>query len=326
MVLMFGLLSGVGLFASGSAEGEMMDSGELVFAHLGSEDTAYHKGAMRFGERLDELTDGRFTIEIFPNGTMGDEGELFEQQTVGQLDFSIVNPGKIVEFAPTANIFSIPFMWRDIDHWNSVLGGEIGEEIGNAILEESNVKVIGYFGGGVRNVISRKELTGIESLEGMKLRTNQTEPVIAAWSALGANPVPYAYQEVYTGLQTGAIDGLLNESEWVEIMGFHEVAPYIGQSEHEITVRFFTMAGDTWNQLSADDQDAFMQAAADASEYARELQLEIDMQAFDRLQEEGAIPVEFDKERMQEIVREPVLEAAADLGLADLYTRIQEAQ
>lgn len=325
LVLVIVLLVGIssGLFAEGQAE--ETDGQTFTFAHLGSEDTAYHEGAVRFGERLEELSDGRFELEIFPDGQMGDEDELFEQQTAGALDFSVVNPGKIVEFSNTANIFMFPFMWRDIDHWNAVLGGELGEEISERIYDESGVKVIGYFGGGVRNVVSREPLESIEDLEGLTLRTNQTQPEIPAWEALGADPVPYAYDEIYTGLQTGAIDGLLNESEWVEIMSFHEVAPYIGLSQHEITVRFFTMSGQTWDQLSEEDRALVEQAAADASEFAREMQLEVDLEALDRIQEEGATLVEFDKERMQEIVREPVLEVGDELGLSDLYQRIQQA-
>lgn len=311
------------LFASGAAEED--GTRTFTFAHLGSDETAYHQGAVRFGEHLEELSDGRFELEIYPDGQLGDEDELFEQQIAGQLDFSVVNPGKIVEFSDTANIFMFPFMWRDIDHWNDVLGGELGQEISDTIYEESEVKVIGYFGGGVRNVVSRVELEDISDLEGLTLRTNQTPPEIPAWEALGADPVPYAYDEIYTGLQTGAIDGLLNESEWVEIMSFHEVAPYIGLSEHEITVRFFTMSGELWEELSEDDQEIVMEAADEASEFAREMQLEVDLEALDRLQEEGATLVEFDKEEMQDIVREPVLEVGRELGLADLYERIQQA-
>lgn len=317
------LLLGSTAFAGGAPEAARAET--LTFAHLGSVETAYHQGAEVFAERLAELSDGRFDVQIYPDGQLGDEDELFEQQIAGQLDFSVVNPGKIVEFSRTANIFMFPFMWRDIDHWNAVLGGELGAEISERIYDESGVQVVGYFGGGVRNVVSRVPLTGIESLEGLTLRTNQTQPEIPAWTALGANPVPYAYGEIYTGLQTGAIDGLLNESEWVEIMSFHEVAPYIGLSEHEITVRFFTMSGHLWERLSEADRALVQQAADDAAEFARELQLRVDLEALDRIEAAGTTLVEFDKEQMQDIVREPVLEVGRELGLDDLYQRIQSA-
>ncbi len=316
-------VTGAMLYAGGAAE--PTDEVRFSFGHLGSEETAYHQGAVRFAERLEELSNGRFTIEIYPDGQLGDEDELFEQQIAGALDFSVVNPGKIIEFSRTANIFMFPFMWRDVDHWDAVLGGELGEEISQMIYNESGVLPIGYFGGGVRNVVSRVPLGGIEDLEGLTLRTNMADPEIPAWRALGADPVPYAYDEIYTGLQTGTIDALLNESEWVEIMGFHEVAPYIGLSEHEITVRFFTMSGQTWDQLSDEDRALVEQAAGEAAEYARDLQVSIDFEALDRIQEQGAELVAFDKERMQDIVREPVLEVGSELGLDDLYERIQQA-
>lgn len=312
-------------WAGGQGEGQGgQTSGELLFGHLGSEETVYQQGALRFAEELKKATDGNFSVKIYPNGQMGDEEQLFEQQMNGQLDFSIVNPSKIVEFSNTANIFGFPFMFKSVDQWNAVLSGPLGKEISDKIYEETDVKVIGYFGGGVRNIVSRVELKSIDSLKGMKLRTNQTKAVVAAWKALGANPVPYAYNEVYTGLQTGAIDGLLNEAEWVEIMGFHEVAPYIGQSEHEITVRFFTMSGQTWRSLAPAAQEAVMEAAAKASEFAREKQVKVDQKALERIKEEGATLVPMDREKMAEIVMEPVMKVGEEQGLAELYQKIRE--
>jgi hypothetical protein len=94
-------------------------------------------------------------------------------------------------------------------------------------------------------------LDSLDDLQGMKIRVNPTDPLIEAWSALGAQPTTFAWKEIYTGLQLGAIDGLLNEPEWIYRMRFHEVAPHIGLSEHDITVRLMTLSGKTLDRLSA---------------------------------------------------------------------------
>ena len=298
----------------------------LRFGHLGAEDTAYQIGALKFKELVETYSDGSMAIDIFPNGVLGDEGELYEQQMAGALDISIVNPGKITDFTTTANIFTFPFLYKDVDHWNSVLSGPVGREIADKIAAESGVNVIGYFGGGKRQIVSRRPLNSLADLKDMKLRTNPTDPLIAAWSALSTRPTTFAWKEIYTGLQLGAIDGLLNEAEWIHRMRFHEVAPHIGLSEHDITVRLVTFSGITWDRLDEDQRAIVLKAGAEASALARQVQLKQDSDAMELLKKEGAKLYPMDRAKMQEIVREPVLKVAAKMGLDDLYSKIQNAQ
>ena len=172
-------------------------------------------------------------------------------------------------------------------------------------------------------MVSNRPLNALGDLKDMKLRTNPTDPLIASWSALGARPTTFAWKEIYTGLQLGAIDGLLNEAEWIHRMRFHEVAPHIGLSEHDITVRLVTFSGVTWDRLDEAQREAVLKAAAEASAHARQVQLKQDAEAMELLKKEGATLYPMDRQKMMEIVRAPVLEVAGKMGLADLYARIQ---
>lgn len=297
----------------------------LRFGHLGAEDTAYQAGASEFKRLTEEYSNGDIEVQIFPNGVLGDEGQLFEQQMAGALDISIVNPGKITDFAPTANIFTFPFLYRDEAHWNAVLSGDVGSDIAELIAGESGVQIIGYFGGGKRQVVSNRPLNTLDDLADMKLRTNPTDPLIASWSALGARPTNFAWNEIYTGLQLGAIDGLLNEAEWIHRMRFHEVAPHIGLSEHDITVRLVTFSGAAWDRMTDEQREIVLRAGAEASALAREVQLQQDAEAMELLQAEGATLYELDRAKMQEIVKPAVLDVAGRMGLAELYSRIQDS-
>lgn len=297
----------------------------LRFAHLGAEDTAYQVGALEFKRLAEEYSDDDIMVEVYPNGVLGDEGALFEQQIAGALDISIVNPGKITDFSQTANIFTFPFLYKDEDHWNAVLSGEIGRDIADQIADETGVEIIGYFGGGKRQIVSTRPLNSLDDLKDMKLRTNPTEPLIASWGALGTRPTNFAWNEIYTGLQLGAIDGLLNEAEWIHRMRFHEVAPHIGLSEHDITVRLVTLSGVTWDRMTEEQRDIVLRAGAEASAKAREAQLEQDAEAMAMLEAEGAILYPMDREKMQEIVTPVALEVADKMGLAELYSRIQSS-
>lgn len=299
---------------------------ELVFGHGATEDTAYHLSAERFKQLLEKKTDGDLAVSIYSNSVLGHETEMFEQQTAGALDFSIVNPGLISEFSRTASIFSIPFLYRDLDHWRHVLDGEPGREIAKRIEDETGVKVLAYYGGSTRQIVSTRPLESLDDLQGMKLRTNPTRPVITAWAALGTQPTVMAYKEIYTGLQLGAIDGLLNEAEWIYRMRFHEVAPYIGLSEHDITVRLLTISDDTWDSLSPQEQQAVQAAADESEQYARDLQIRLDEESRDKLKAEGATFYPMDRERMQKIVAGPLGKVIDGMGLRDLYEMIIDTQ
>ncbi|MFC0267624.1 TRAP transporter substrate-binding protein [Kushneria aurantia] len=295
---------------------------QLILAHGATEETAYHLSAERFKQLLEEKTDGELTVSLYSNGVLGHETEMFEQQTAGALDFSIVNPGLISEFSHTASIFSIPFLYRNLEHWRHVLDGEAGEEIARRIEMETGVRVLAYYGGSTRQIVSTRPLESLDALKGMKLRTNPARPTTTAWAALGTRPTVMAYREVYTGLQLGAIGGLLNEAEWIYRMRFHEVAPYIGLSAHDITVRLLTISNRTWNALTPTQQRAMQSAANESETYARELQIRLDREAREALREEGATFFPMDRERMQRIVAEPLGRIIDEMGLRDVHEMI----
>lgn len=298
---------------------------ELRFGHEGTTDTAYHLGAIKFKELLEEKS-ADLSVAIFPNGTLGGEDAMFEQQMAGVLDLSIVNPGRISEFSNTANIFSIPFMYRDEEHWTNVLVGDVGDNISQRIEDETGVKVLDYFGGGVRQIVSTRPVESIEGLEGLKLRTDASKPNTVAWSALGANPTVMSYGEVYTGLQLGAIEGLLNEAEWIQRMRFYEVAPHITLSQHDITVRLFTMSQASWERLDDSQKNAVVTAAEEAAIYARDLQLAQDKKSLEELQEEGVTFYDIDRDRMKEITHNPLQGVLKELNLTDLHEQIINVQ
>lgn len=319
-------LLGTALLATALGVAGTAQAVDLRFGHGGTEDTAYHLGAERFKELLAEASDGEIGVEILGNSVLGHETEMFEQQMAGALDVSIINPGLITDFSPTANVFSIPFLYRDEDHWQTVLDGEVGREIADRISDETDVRILAFYGGGKRQIVSTEPLESLDDLEGLKLRTNPTQPLITAWEALGADPTVMEWEEIYTGLQVGAIDGLLNEAEWIHRMRFHEVAPHIGLSEHDITVRLLTMSQMTWERLSEEQQEMVMSAAEESAGYARQVQLEQDAEALDLLVEEGATLHELDREAMMETVAGPLEGVIEEMDLAELHRMIVDAE
>ncbi|MCE9682406.1 TRAP transporter substrate-binding protein [Halomonas alkalisoli] len=320
-----GLLAGAVMTASLGIAGTAQAL-ELRFGHGGTEDTAYHLGAERFKALLSEQSDGNIDVTILGNSVLGHETEMFEQQMAGALDISIINPGLITDFSPTANVFSIPFLYRDEAHWQTVLDGEVGRAIADQITAETDVRVLAFYGGGKRQIVSRQPLESLDDLAGLQIRTNPTRPLITAWEALGADPTVMEWSEIYTGLQLGAIDGLLNEAEWIHRMRFHEVAPHIGLSEHDITVRLLTLSQATWDRMDDTQREQVMTAAAESADYAREVQLAQDAEALDLLVEEGATLHEMDRPTMMEMVAGPLEGVIADMGLTEFHQMIVNAE
>ncbi len=304
-----------------SATTQAMD---LRFGHGGTAETAYQLGAERFSELLSDKTDGEISVTILGNSVMGHETEMFEQEMAGALDMAIVSPGLITDFSHSANIFSVPFLYRDVDHWQKILDGQVGQEIADRISQETGVKVLAYFGGGKREVVSTKPVNSLADLKGLKIRTNPTEPLIAAWQAIGVKPSVMAWKEIYTGLQLGAIDGLLNEPEWVLRMRFNEVAPHLVMTDHDITVRLLTMSEQTWERLNESEQQAVTMAARESAAYARKVQLKQDAEALESLVDQGMKLHRIDRDKMQEMVKEPLKKVVADMKLTDLYKMIKD--
>lgn len=278
----------------------------LKLGHLANEDNPWHLASIKFGEELSALTDGRIVVEVFPNESLGKEIDLINGMQLGTVDMTITGES-LQNWAPMAALLAVPYAYKSIDHMDEVASGEIGDQIKAQIIEKAQIRPIAHFARGPRNLTSNRPIAHPDDLDGLKMRVPNVPLFVDTWKALGANPGPMAFSEVFTSLQNGTIESQENPLALIRSASFNEVQSHVNTTEHVRSWIYLTIAESTWNKLSEEDQAAVMEAAARAQAYERGLFN--DSIAADRafLEEKGMVFVEVDGAAFQAAAKDAVL-------------------
>jgi tripartite ATP-independent transporter DctP family solute receptor len=278
----------------------------LKLGHLANEDNPWHLASVKFGEELSALTEGRIAVEVFPNESLGKEIDLINGMQLGTVDMTITGES-LQNWAPMAALLAVPYAYKSIEHMDEVASGEIGDQIKAQIIEKAQIRPIAHFARGPRNLTSNRPITSPAELDNLKMRVPNVPLFVDTWKALGANPGPMAFSEVFTSLQNGTIESQENPLALIRSASFFEVQSHVNMTEHVRSWIYLTIAESTWNKLSADDQAAVMEAAARAQAYERGLFN--DSIAADRalLEEKGMTFVEVDGAAFQAAAKDAVL-------------------
>ncbi len=298
----------------------------LRAASLFDGDHAYSKTLALFGDLVNEYYDGDVEIDIRGNSELGIEKDYINFLNQGvAIDYAIAAPSNLARFAPSVPLMDMPFVFRDLDHWNAVLSSDVLKPLEDELLEKADIMVIGYAGGGTRNLISNKKISEMGELEGHKMRVMGAPIQARIFDAISANPSAIAYSEVYNAIQTGLVDGLENESASLLQYKFFEVAPHVTLTQHSITVRPLLFSGKSFRKLPEDLQQAILKAGKEAGEFGRKLESEQDAEKLKQMADAKQIEVHpFEgREQLLELVV-PVQDAyAQELGAEDLLQSIR---
>lgn len=267
-----GLAAAAATFAAGSMAPRRAAAQEYTWraAHYFKDDSPWNKGLLHFSKLLSDRTQGKIKIDIFNNGILGSENQTVQFVKDGSLDFTVADPNAGVSFCKELDFFSLPFMFRSYEQWQAALDGEPGKAFAKLIQDKTGIRILGYWGGSRRNVLStKKPINSIADLKGFRIRVQPSPLMINTWKAIGTIPTPIAYLETYLAMKSGVVDGMENESVSVLQMKFYEAAPFIARTEHQITVRPLFMAGQTFDKLPPDLQQIVLQAGQEATVVAR---------------------------------------------------------
>lgn len=319
------LVSGAAVAATlftATAQAETVLRGASMF----DEEHAFTKTLRKFEELVGEKYDGDVTFDLRLNGELGVESDYvtFLNQGVA-IDYTILAPSNMAKFAPSIPLMDMPFLFRDLDHWNAVLSSDVLAPLEDELLEKADIKIVGYTGGGTRNLLSKKPVVTFDDLKGHKMRVMGAPIQAQIFSALTAAPSAIAYNEVYNAIQTGVIAGFENEAASIQNLKFYEVAPNLTLTRHSITVRPIVMSGKTFNSLPADLQAVVLEAGEEAGAYGRELESREDGVKLQEMVDAGQLTVsEFEnRDKMLEMVK-PVQDAyAAEIGASDLLEAVR---
>ncbi|SFD40947.1 tripartite ATP-independent transporter solute receptor, DctP family [Lentibacillus persicus] len=284
------------------SSGDTNDSGETISiqaAHVVSTETTQHEAFLEFKDLVEERSDGRIEVEIYPDGQLGGEREMIESTQAGNIQMSSPSVGVLANFSSALEVFDFPFIFKDTETAHEVLDGEFGQELLTG-LEENGFVGLSYGELGWRHLSNNQgEVVTPEDAEGVKLRTMEVPMHIAYWESVGLNPTPLAFTEVFNGLQQGVVDGVENTLGLIYTGKFHEVSKYITMTEHIYDPEVYIMNQDFFNGLSEEDQEIIQSSIDDTVTHLRELNSERKDELITMLEDEGAEFRELSEEEKQ---------------------------
>ncbi|HEX3538465.1 MAG TPA: TRAP transporter substrate-binding protein [Stellaceae bacterium] len=242
------------------------------------------------GKKLDEATKGRLTVQMFGSMQLGGEKEMIEQAQVGALQMPRVSVGTLGPVVDDLNVLNLPFLFRDTTHMNKVVDGPIGQELLDKVTNNPAAKLVGlcWMDAGARSFYDTKHpIKKIEDLKGLKVRVIGNPMFVDMGNALGANAVAMGYDQVFSALQTGVIDGAENNPPSFVFDNHYQVAKYYSLTQHLIVPEMLVFSRVSWDKLSPDDQTLIKKAARDAQFDARDLWNKTEAEAMSKMKSAG---------------------------------------
>jgi TRAP-type C4-dicarboxylate transport system substrate-binding protein len=290
-----------------------------------NDDHAFTKALLRFEELVKKYYAKPINFTLHKNSSLGLEKQYFEYMAQGKaVDYGIVSPAHMSTFSKAAPFIDAPFLFRDLKHWNAVLDADILKPVAEEIASKADVMLIGYAGGGTRNIFINKAKGSLAEIKGLKVRVQGAPIWSKTFAAAGMAPTVIAYNEVYNAIQNNVIEAGENEAAGVETMKFYEVAPNLAMTQHAITIRPLCFSGKTFKGLPKDLQEAVVKAGKEAGAYGREVESSEDEAKLVALEKDGKLKrVPFaDRAAMKKLV-DPVMEAyAKEIGAEEIYKKI----
>jgi tripartite ATP-independent transporter DctP family solute receptor len=226
----------------------------------------------RMGKKLEAQTNGRISIQMYPSMQLGGEKEMIEQAQVGALQIARVSVGALGPVVDDLNVFNMPFIFRDEAHMRKVIDGPIGIELLDKVSASSaRLIALGWMDGGTRNVYSAKPITKPADLKGMKVRMMGNPIFVETMNAMGGNGVAMGYNELYSALQTGVVDGAENNPPSMLTANHYQVVKVYSLTGHLIIPEVFVFSKKTWETLSPEDQALLKKSSRDAQLEQRKL-------------------------------------------------------
>ena len=290
-----------------------------------NDDHAFTKALARFGEIVKKEYGKPIEFVLHKNSSLGLEKQYFEYMAQGKaVDFAVVSPAHMSTFSRAAPFIDAPFVFRDLAHMDKVVQADILAPVAKEISDKADVMLIGYGGGGLRNIFINKPIDTLAGLKGLKVRVQGAPIWSKTFAAVGMSPTVIAYNEVYNAIQNNVISAGENEAAGVEAMKFYEVAPNLTLTQHAVTIRPICFSGKTFKNLPKDLQEIVIKAGKEAGDYGREVESSEDQKKLDKLEAEGKLKQIPFKDRPEMLkLAAPVMAAyAKEIGVDEIFGKI----
>jgi len=290
---------------------------KFSFAYDQPTTTAYGLAGNIFDEKLKQLSGGKMGINQFPGAQLGSEPQMLQKMRAGDIDFVITATANASSVAPQAGVFSLHFIFRDEEHLAKALADKQVADAFRAMIKDSvqGGQVLGLLTMGFRNMYSKKEITKVEDIKGLKVRVQATKTEDTHFPAYGAQTVHMPFGEVYTSLQTGVVNVAENGVNVYEQNKHYEVAPVLSMTQHEANNNCLWVSDKTWNSLSDQEKKWVQEAADEISKREPAMALKLEQDSAVKLKKIGVKVVEkVDKAGFQKAAQPIQDQLAKELG------------
>ena len=299
-----------GLLAAGGVGAADVKERAIKLSYVTAKDSPYGLGVARFADLVAQKSEGKIKVRGYSDGQLGAEVQSISSAQGGVLEMSLVSTaaatGNVKEFA----LFDLPFLFSDEKEAYAVLDGPVGTQLLDKLTDRGVVGLC-YWEVGFRHVTNSKHpVVKLEDFQGLKLRTIQNPVFVDVFNTLGANASPMAFTEVYTALESKALDGQETPYNIIYTSRFHEVQKYLSATKHIYGPGVMLVGKKFWDQLSGDEKKILRDACAEAREYERKASRDLDVKVLAEMKAKGLIVNDISPEergRMRDKVK-PVIE------------------
>lgn len=279
------------------------------------------------GKLIADQTKGRLGVRVYPAGSLGTEKDNIEQLKLGALDMMRINVGVLNSVVPETIPTVLPFVFRSTEHMRKVLDGPVGDDI-LAAMESQGLVGLAFYDSGSRSFYTaKKQIKTLADMKGLKVRVQQSDLFVAMIEALGANPTPMPFGEVYTALKTGIVDAAENNWPSYESSRHFEAAKFYSLSEHSLAPEVLVFSKKVWDTLTKEDQALLRKAAKDSVPHMRNLWDEREVRARKFVEAAGTQVVTIANKKEFIDAMKPVYAKFANTPkLKDLVKRIQDTK
>ena len=306
-------------------------SPEQVILRLGHNTPVNHPydlAARKFAERVKSATNGDVQIKIYPSSQLGDSGDQLEGLLLGTLDFSIAASSFASEFIPEFGIFSVPFLFDDVDHFGAVFDGKVGKMLDSLAQIRYRIRFIGALSSGDRAFFnSSRKVENVADLNGLKVRVMSGKADALTWQAFGAIPTPMPYSEVYSALQAGVIDGAENDPASILNNRFYETCPYLSLTNHLVLPMGIFASQHAFHRLTERQWKIILQEALWTGKWQREYMEGQNLLAVQVMEKDFGVQISHpDRKLFMTMVNTLQDDFARELNAVELLRQVRVAQ
>lgn len=267
----------------------------LKMAYALSQQSHYGAAGNAFAKTLEEGSGGKYKVQQFANSALGGEREVIEGLQLGTIDVAVLSTGATMNFVPSAAVFDVPFLLRDLDHARHVLDGEIGQNM-LAEFNKRGLVALAWGEQGFRHLTNNvRPVSTPEDAKSLKIRTTENQLHIAAFREIGILPTPMAWPEVMTALQQGTIDGQENPLSVITSAKLSQVQKHLALTGHVYAPAVIIVSPSVYEGLSAEDKALFQQAGKNAGQAMRDFVSDVEVSGVEQLKSEGMQVTEVDR-------------------------------